>query len=72
MKKVLLCAAIITAMMGVMMDSNSWKKEENTQKKGCVLQSEQSMSPSELIVLDFYADYKAIYGGAKARILHSF
>lgn len=64
MKKVLLNVAIIAAMLGVMM--SSCKKEESTQMKNGVAQTEQSMSPSEQRVLDFLADYKAVKGGAKA------
>ncbi len=63
MKKVLLNVAIIAAMLGVMM--SSCKKEESTQMKNGVAQTEQSMSPSEQRIIDFLADFEAMKQGAK-------
>lgn len=64
MKKVLLNVAIIAAMLGVMM--SSCKKEESTQMKNGVAQTEQSMSPEEQKVLDFLSDYDAMKRGVKS------
>ena len=63
MKKLLLGAVMIAAMMGVMM--SSCKKEESAQMKDGVAQTEQSMSPTEQKVLDFLSDYDAMKRGAK-------
>jgi hypothetical protein len=63
MKKLLLGAVMIAAMMGVMM--SSCKKEESAQMKDGVAQTEQSMSLEEQKVLDFLADYDAMKRGVK-------
>lgn len=63
MKKLLLCAVIVAAMLGVVM--SSCKKEESTQMKEGVAQTEQSMSPEEQKGLNFLADYEAMKQGGK-------
>lgn len=50
------CAAILVGC----------KKEESTQMKSDVAQTEQNMSPEEQKVLDFLADYDAMKRGVKA------
>ena len=64
MKKFLLGAVMIAAMMGVVM--SSFKKEDSAQMKDGVAQTEQSMSPSEQRIIDFPADFEAMKQGAKA------
>lgn len=63
MKKLLLDAVMIAAMMGVVM--SSCKKEESAQMKDGVAQTEQSMSRIEKEVLDFLDNYSEMKRGAK-------